>query len=58
MTMGLIRHGTPRAGFKGWPIVTHVPGQEETHIANEAYPDPNWVKTPPPRTYETSGKTR
>ena len=33
MTMGLMRHGTPRAGFKGWPSEDNVPGKEEAHIA-------------------------
>ena len=35
----------------------HVPGREEPYIASTAYPDPNWEKKPPPRTYENSRKT-
>ena len=45
MTMGLIRHGTPRAGFKGWQTEENVPGWEEPQIAKMACPDPNSEKT-------------
>ena len=57
MTMELMRHGTPRAGFKGWPSEDNVPGTEEQNIAQIAYPDPNFETTLPPRTYENRGKT-
>ena len=56
MTIGLIRHGTPRAGFKGWPSEELVPGKEEAHIAAMAYPDPDWEKTPSLRKYENIAK--
>ena len=54
MTMNLIRHGTNRAGFKDWPTYNNVPGSEEPYIARCAHPDPEWIKEPPPRTYNTS----
>ena len=54
MTMNLIRHGTKRAGFKDWPTYDNKPGKEEPEIARCAVPDPEWIKEPPPRTYNTS----
>ena len=54
MTMNLIKHGTPRAGFKDWPTYDNKLGKEEPEIARCAVPDPDWVKEPPPRTYHTS----
>ena len=48
----MIRHDQPRLGFKGWPRENNAPGQEEKAIANIAYPDPEWIDTPPPRKYE------
>ena len=57
MTMGLIRHGTPRAGFRGLPSEDNVPGKEEPNIAEMAYPDPTWETAPSPRTYEKRSKT-
>ena len=45
MTMSLIRHGTHRAGFKGWLTENNVPGQEEPSIADDTHPDPTWEKT-------------
>ena len=49
MTMNLIRHGTPRAGFKDWPTYDNKPGKEEPEIARCAVPDPDWEKEPPPK---------
>ena len=54
MTMNLIKHGTPRAGFKDWPLYDNKPGKEEPDIARCAIPDPDWEKEPPPKTYNTS----
>ena len=54
MTMNLIKHGTHRAGFKDWSAYDNKPGPEEPEIARCAIPDPDWVKEPPPRTYNTS----
>ena len=54
MTMNLIKHGTPRAGFKDWPTYDNKPGKEEPDIARCAVPDPDWEKEPPPKTYNTS----
>ena len=53
MAMNLIRHGTPRAGFKDWPSYDNKPGKEEPSIARIAYQDPTWIQEPPPRTYNT-----
>ena len=52
--MNLIKHGTPRAGFKDWPTYDNKPGKEEPDIAKCAIPDPDWEKEPPPKTYNTS----
>ena len=57
MTMNLIKHGTPRAGFKDWPTYNNIPGKEEPEIARCAYPNPDWEKEPPPRTYNTSKRS-
>ena len=54
MTMNMIRHGTKRAGFKDWPTSDNVPGPDEPNIARCAQPDPEWLKEPPPRTYNKS----
>ena len=54
MTMKLIRHWTNRAGFKDWPTYDNKPGPDEPHIARCAIPDPEWIKEPPPRTYNKS----
>ena len=54
MTMNLIRHGTPRAGFKDWPTDDNKPGKEEPDIARCAFPDPYWEEEPPPETDNTS----
>ena len=51
VTMKLIQHGTNRAGFKDWPTYDNKPGPEEPQIARCAIPDPEWIKEPPPRTY-------
>ena len=53
MTMNLIKHGTPRAGFKDWATYNNKPGKEEPEIARCAYPDPDWEKEQPPKTYNT-----
>ena len=57
MTMNLIKHGTPRAGFKDWPTYNNIPGKEEPEVAKYAYPDPDWEKEPPPRTYNSKSST-
>ena len=54
MTMNLIKHGTPRAGFKDWPTYDNKPGKGEPEIARCAFPDPDWEKETPPRAYNTS----
>ena len=54
MTMNLIKHGTPRAGFKDWPTYNNIPGKDEPEVARCAFPDPDWEKEPPPKTYNTS----
>ena len=54
MTMNLIKHGTPRAGFKDWPTYNNKTGKEEPEIARCAYPDPDWEKETPPKTDNTS----
>ena len=54
MTMNLIKHGTPRAGFKDWPTYDNKLGKEEPEIARCAVPDPDWEKEAPPRTDHTS----
>ena len=41
-------------GFKDWPLYDNKPGAEESDIARCAYPDPDWVKEPPPKTYNTN----
>ena len=51
MTMKLFQHGTNRAGFKDWPTYDNKPGPDEPQIARCAIPDPDWIKEPPPRTY-------
>ena len=55
--MNLMKHGTPRAGFKDWPTYNNKPGKEEPEIARCAYPDPDWEKEKPPKTYDTSKST-
>ena len=52
--MKLIQHVPNRAGFKDWPTYDNIPGKDEPNIARCAQLDPDWVKEPPPRTYETS----